>query len=580
MTEVNPRGMKRSGIWVVLALVGMAVATGGGYWWGLKHAGQSTSSSAPAEKKILYYRNPMGLADTSPEPKKDSMGMDYVPVYADEIRTAPTAGASQPERKVLYYRNPMGLPDTSPVPKKDSMGMDYTPVYEGDEVQAGQIKISLDKVQKLGVRTEPAAMRELDKTVRAMGQFQVNERRLYTVTTKFEGYIENLYVNATEQPVNRGQPLMQVYSPELVSAQEEYLIAWNGRKTLKNGTEESQSGIGYLAEGALKRLRNWDISDAQLQRLQQEGKATRTLTLYSPANGVVLEKTAVQGMRFMPGEPLYKIADLSSIWLVADVYEQDIGLVKMGAKARLKISAYPDKVFDGTITYVYPTLNAATRTVPVRIELANPGMLLKPAMFAEVELSVGGKGQVLTVPDSAVIDSGTRRIVLVQAQEGLFEPREVKLGARSDNYIEILEGVRNGEQVVVAANFLIDAESNLKAAIGGLGGHAGHGSVEKTDAVAPTAQPATVGHQAEGTVESVDAKAETISLNHGPVETLKWPAMTMSFKVANKALLQDLKPGARVTVEFVERQLGEWVITAIKPGAPVIASPANPPAGH
>ena len=536
MTEANPRGMKYSGIWILLALIGLAGASGAGYWFGTRHA-----------------------------------------VTADATVKSSSAKA---ERKVLYYRNPMGLPDTSPVPKKDAMGMDYTPVYEGDEEQSGQIKISLDKVQKLGVKTEPAAMRELVRTVRAMGQFQVNERRLYTVTTKFEGYIENLSVNATGQPVSRGQPLMQVYSPELVSAQQEYLIAWNGRQSLKNGTEESRTGVSLLAEGALARLRNWDISDAQLQRLQKDGKVTRTLTLYSPANGVVLEKIAVQGMRFMPGEPLFKIADLSSIWLVADVYEQDIGLVKMGAKARLKISAYPDKVFDGTITYVYPTLNASTRTVPVRIELANPGMLLKPAMFAEVELSVGGKGQVLTVPDSAVIDSGTRRIVLVQAQEGLFEPREVKLGARSDNYIEILEGVRNGEQVVVAANFLIDAESNLKAAIGGLGGHVGHGSGEKTNAVASTAQPATVGHQAEGTVESVDAKAETISLNHGPVESLKWPAMTMSFKVANKALLQDLKPGARVTVEFVERQPGEWVITAIKPGAPVIASPANPPAGH
>lgn len=428
--------MKRSVIWVALALVGIAVAASGGYWWGLKQIDKSstetsTGTAASATKKILYYRNPMGLSDTSPEPKQDSMGMDYIPVYV------------------------------------------------GDEVQTGQIKISPEKVQKLGVRTEPAALRELVRTVRAVGQFQLDERRLHTVTTKFEGYIEKLHVNATGQPVKRGQPLMEVYSPELVSAQEEYLIAWNGRQSLSSGTEESLVGVSRLAESALKRLRNWDISDAQLQRLKKDGKATRTLTLYSPANGVVLEKMAVAGIRFMPGEPLFKIADLSSIWLLADVFEQDLTLVHVGQSVKINVNAYPDKVLTGKVSYIYPTVTPETRTAKIRVELDNTNGILKPEMYATVQLVSGhGKADALMVPDSAVLDSGTRQIVLIQRAEGLFEPRDVKLGMRGNGYVEVIEGLSAGENVVVSANFLIDAESNLKAAIGGFG-HSAHGSKDK-----------------------------------------------------------------------------------------------------
>lgn len=492
MTEGNPRGMKRSALWIALSVLGLAAATGVGYWLGQKHPAPAEPSAATAkpERKILYYRNPMGLPDTSQIPKKDSMGMDYIPVYANEASAAVPKG----ERKILYYRNPMGLPDKSSVPKQDAMGMDYIPVYADEEPTPNQVKISLDKVQKLGVRTEPVALHEQVKTVRAVGQFQLDERRLATVTTKFEGYIEKLHVNATGQPVRRGQPLMEVYSPELVSAQEEYLIAWKGRQTLGNGTEESQVGVGQLADSALKRLHNWDISEAQLQRLQREGKATRTLTLYAPVGGVVLEKTALQGMRFMPGEPLFKIADLSAIWLIADVFEQDLSLVHVGQTVTMTVDAYPGKVLKGKITYIYPTVNPETRTAKVRVELPNPAGMLKPDMFANVELASGhGKTPVLSVPDSAVIDSGTRQVVLVQRGEGLFEPREVKLGMRSDGYSEVLQGLSEGENVVVRANFLIDAESNLKAALGSFGGHSGHGS-----APAKAAEPATTttsGHE-------------------------------------------------------------------------------------
>jgi len=515
--------------------------------------------------------------------------------------TAPAADASAPvagaalasgakARKLLYYRNPMGLPDTSPVPKKDPMGMDYVPVFEGgddsDESTPGsanEIKISTEKIQKLGVRVAPAELRPLEKIVRAVGRIEPDEKRLYAIAPKFEGYVERLHVNVTGQVVAKGQPLFEVYSPELVSAQREYAIAAEGMQALKNAGPEAQSGMKQLAESSLIRLKNWDISEEQVKSLAKSGEAKRTLTFRSPVTGIVTEKKALQGMRFMPGEMLYQIADLSAVWVIADVFEQDIGQVKVGAKARIRINAYPDKVFDGRIAYVYPTLKAETRTVSVRVELTNPGGLLKPGMFAQMELPVGAQDKVLTVPDSAVIDSGTRRIVLVQLRQGRFEPREVKLGARSDNYIEVLEGVRAGEQVVVAANFLIDAESNLKAAVGGLGGHAGHGS-----AAAGSQEVSSVagGHHAEGKVDSIDAKAGSVSISHGPVASLKWPAMTMEFKLANEAQLKDLKPGAAVSFDFVERKPGEWVITSIKPGVAgtsegkAASSATNPSAAH
>jgi RND family efflux transporter MFP subunit len=496
-------------------------------------------------------------------------GRAHVPASDTEAAAGATvagAGGAAKTRKVLYYRNPMGLPDTSPTPKKDQMGMDYIPVYENEDEEASQpgsanqIRISTEKIQRLGVKTEPATMRLLGKTVRAAGRVEPDERRVYAISPKFEGYVERLHVNVTGQPVAKGQPLFEVYSPELVSAQREYAIAAQGVEAMRAAGGDAQASMQQLAQSSLARLRNWDLSPEQIDTLVKTGEARRTVTFRSPATGIITEKKALQGMRFMPGEMLYQVTDLSSVWVLADVFEQDIGLIKSGTRASVKINAYPDKVFEGRITYVYPTLTADTRTVPVRVELANPGRLLKPAMFTQVEMQVGGSKKVLTVPDSAVIDSGTRRIVLVQAREGRFEAREVQLGARSDDHVEVRDGVKEGEQVVVAANFLIDAESNLKAAISGLAA-APSGAPMASGPVGPAA----VGHKGEGTVDGVDAKDGTLSLNHGPIASLKWPAMTMEFKVANPSLLKGLKAGLAVSFEFVERQPGEWVITSITP---------------
>ncbi|MFZ5540640.1 MAG: efflux RND transporter periplasmic adaptor subunit, partial [Pseudomonadota bacterium] len=297
-----------------------------------------------------------------------------------------------------------------------------------------------------------------------------------------------------------------------------------------------------------------DVSADEIAQLASGGEPRRTLTFRAPAAGVVLEKKAVQGMRFMPGEMLYQIADLSRVWLIADVFEQDIGRVRVGQPARVKLEAFPERRFEGRVTYVYPTVKAETRSAQVRVELPNPGGQLKPAMYAHVEIAAGG-GTVLAVPNSAVIDSGTRRVVLVDRGEGRFEPRAVKLGSRGDEYAAVLEGLKEGESVVVAANFLIDAESNLKAALGSM-------TAPEASAAAGKVQ---IAHSARGRLDDVDAKTGTLVISHEAIPTLKWPAMTMEFAAANEAIAKAVKPGTPIAFEIVERKPGEWVVTKIEP---------------
>jgi membrane fusion protein, copper/silver efflux system len=446
----------------------------------------ATTVEPDAPKKPLYYRHPMNPAVTADRPQKDEMGMDYVPVYAED---ASAVQATSP-RKVLHYRNPMNSSEISPLPKKDSMGMDYLPVYEGETGGNQGIRIAPEKIQKLGVRTEEAAPRRLPRLVRAVGTVVIDERRQHLVTARFEGWIRRLYVNATGQHVKRGQALLELYSPAVLTSEEEYLIASAGRRDLRKAGSQSRTTAEQLAASALERLRLWQIPEGELQRLQVEGKPSPTVTLTAPSDGVVLDKPAVEGMRFMPGEPLFRIADLSMVWLLADVFEQDLGAVRQGQAVTLHVNAYPSKRFRGRVGFVYPTLSAETRTGKVRIELPNPEGLLMPAMYGSVELEQPGLRASVTVPDSAVLDSGTRQVVLVRHGEETFEPRTVRLGQQGDGYVELLSGVRAGETVVVGANFLIDAESNLKAALRGMGGHEQQGE-------APTAEPTSLSGPSE-----------------------------------------------------------------------------------
>ena len=452
---------------ITAAAVAAALLAGGGYWLGQQKAdGPSATARAPTTaKKILYYRNPMGLPDTSPVPKQDSMGMDYIPVMEGEEDGAPASGD---QGKIVFYRNPMGLPDTSPTPKKDTMGMDYIPVYESEVAGPNFVRISTEKIQRLGVKTATVHQQELGRSIRAVGRLEVNERSIVNVSPRFEGWIEKLPTSAVGDNVRRGQVLFEAYSPEIYAAQQEYRLAEQGVATLASASSDARQGISRLTESSLSRLQQWEVPADEITRLRKGGEPRRTIAYRAPANGVVLEKMAIQGGRFMPGDVLFKIANLAQVWLQLDIAEQDLSAAKVGNVVTVTLDAYPGETFRGKVDFVYPTLNTETRTAKIRVVLANPGNKLKPGLYAQATLAGHSTGKTLVVPDSAVIDSGKRQIVLVSLGEGRFETREVKLGLRSEGLQSVLSGLGEGEQVVVSANFLIDAESNLKAAISGL----------------------------------------------------------------------------------------------------------------
>lgn len=340
--------------------------------------------------------------------------------------------------------------------------MDYIPVYEGDDADGGNIvKVSLDRVQRSGVRTVPAEARVLVQPVRAVGTVAIDESKLTVVAMRSVGYVEDLFVNTAGRTVRAGEPLFRVYSPDILNAQIDLRIALGAVQRGVSGVDTSQS-----INGAMQRLRNLGVPESRIKEVRDTGANPRTLDWPAPATGVVLSKRVINGQRVDAGEELYRIADLSTVWVIADVAEADVGLIKLGTPAQIAFRAYPNVPVEGRVTLIYPEVKAETRTARIRIEVPNPDGRLKADMYADVVFRVGVDGlPVVTVPNSAVIDSGTQQLVLVARGEGRFEPRPVKLGRRGYGYREVLGGVREGEEVVTTATFLIDAESNLRAAL-------------------------------------------------------------------------------------------------------------------
>jgi Cu(I)/Ag(I) efflux system membrane fusion protein len=323
-------------------------------------------------------------------------------------------------------------------------------------------------------------MMPLEKIIRTVGRVDYDEKRLVTVSPKIGGWIEDLFVDFTGRFVMKGEPLLTIYSPELVSTQEEYLIALQAKRDLVKSPFPEVAGSGNsLAESAKRRLKLWDITDDQIRILEETGQPKKTLTLYSPFSGFVLEKSAYKGMNVMPGMALFKLADLSVVWVLADIYEYELPFVRLGQQASIQLSYLPAETFIGKAIYIYPSLNPETRTAKVRFEFPNPYGKLKPEMYANVEIKVH-LGQKVAVPEGAIIDTGIRQMTVVDKGSGYFEPREVKVGAKVDNYYEVIKGLKVGERVVTSAAFLIDSESKLKEAVAGMAGmpgmeHAGHG---------------------------------------------------------------------------------------------------------
>ncbi|MFC4172397.1 efflux RND transporter periplasmic adaptor subunit [Microvirga sp. GCM10011540] len=487
--EHRPSGGKPASRRILVAIL-LLLALGTGAWLGFR-AGQhglalpggtafsswaedwlaarpgETGSAGAATGPVAYYHDPDGKPFYSAEPKKTPEGRDYVAVRANEDvsfddkpkdSAASGAAAGPNGKRILYYRNPMGLPDTSLVPKKDSMGMDYIAVYEGEAEDGSTVTVSPGRLQRTGVRSEAAERRVVTRPVRVPGTLKLDERRVALISLRSEAFIEKVESVTTGDRVRAGQPLLRLYSPEIAAASAQYLSVLN---------EGAGTGGGRAAvvEGARQRLENLNVPPAVLTEIERTRKVPTTITWSAPGDGIVLERNATDGMRAMPGDVLFRIADVSSLWVLADVPEHDLGVVRPGQAVTIRLRSLPGETFTGKIGLIYPQVNPETRTARVRIELPNPDGLLLPDMYADVEIATGAGKPVVAVPDSALIDTGTRQVVIVDKGEGRFEPRQVKVGVSGNGFVQIREGVEPGEQVVVSANFLIDAESNLKAAL-------------------------------------------------------------------------------------------------------------------
>ncbi|MEP6671415.1 MAG: efflux RND transporter periplasmic adaptor subunit [Chthoniobacter sp.] len=362
------------------------------------------------------------------------------------------SGKSAPgERQVKYYKSTMMLGEISQAPRQDSMGMDMVPVYEGEN-DRGAIAIDPVTTQNMGLRTALVTRGAVQRIIRTVGMIDFDETALSDVTTKFKGWIEKLYVDSTGRQVHKGEPLFEIYSPDLYTAQNEYALA--------------ATRGGGLKESARTKLKYFDVSPEQIAELEKSGQPKKTLSVSAPRDGIVVEKMVVEGQMVEAGMKLYRVADLSTVWVQAQVYEQDLGFIKLGQEALVSLSYLPDRKFRGRVTYIYPTVDEKTRTAKVRMEFHNPGFFLKPGMFATVQIESEIADDAVLVPDMAVLRSGEKNTVFIALDGGKFEPRTVTLGARSENYTyQVRSGLEAGERVVTSGQFMLDSESQLREAI-------------------------------------------------------------------------------------------------------------------
>ena len=435
-------------------------------------------SATPVEAKgpVIYYRDPDGKPLYSLTPKSTDAGQPYVAVHASEDigfdapkATAHADAQTEQGRKIIHYRNPMGLPDISPVPKKDSMGMDYIPVYEGEADEGDTVKVSPGKIQRTGVKTEPAGKRQIARNIRAPGVVEIDERRVSVVAPRFDGFIEKVGAVTSGTHVKKSEPLMTVFGQELLNQAARLLVEQDyGPSNDELSAPRSRRAQPAGVVGARRRLLNFGVPDEFIAEIKRTGTVPDTVIWPAPRDGVVLERNAVDGQAFKAGDVLFRIADHSVVWVMANVAEGDIGALKPGQSVKVTTRAHPGRVFSGKVAVVYPHLMKETRTVRVRIELPNPDLALLPDMYADVDIATGSDDPVVAVPNSAVIDSGDRQVVILDRGDGRFEPRAVKLGRKGDGYVEVMSGLQTGESIVVDGNFLIDAESNLQSALKGL----------------------------------------------------------------------------------------------------------------
>jgi Cu(I)/Ag(I) efflux system membrane fusion protein len=428
---------------------------------------RADQSPAPTERKIKYWRAPMDPTFIRDQPGKSPMGMDLIPVYEDE---ASTPAVPTTERKVKYWRAPMDPTFIRDQPGKSPMGMDLIPVYEDEATSApeGWVEIDPKFAQNIGVQSVEVTRTDIPFTIRTVGNITYNDQQVAWINTKYDGWIEKVYVNYVGETVAVGQKLFEIYSPQLVTTQKEYLQAIDYARPLAGGAyPEIAARSRSLVDSARERLKYWDIADDQIAELERTREPKRTLAMVSAVQGVVVQKMdqALEGMFVKAGMNLYKVADLSTVWAEVEIFENQAPWLKVGQSARLESPYEPGRTYSGRVRYIYPFLSNKTRTLRVSIELPNPGLELRADMYANVTLDVPSARQVLVVPSEAVIRSGKREVVVVMMGEGRFQVRKVELGVSGDGVLAVTSGLSEGERVVVSAQFLIDSESNLREAI-------------------------------------------------------------------------------------------------------------------
>lgn len=470
----------RAFVLIAVIVVSTAAVFGGRVLAAFQKEQPSTGSQDP--RKVLYWYDAMNPSHHYNQPGKAPDGMDLVPQYADESAGTQSAGspssqapanAAPGERKVLYWYDAMNPTHHYDKPGKAPDGMDLVPQYaeEGTgstSLPPGAVHIDARRQQLIGVRIGGVESETLNRDIRTTGQVTADETKIARIHLKVSGWVEQVYADFVGQLVQKGQPLFTLYSPDLVATEQEYLIAKRGEKDLGSSPfRDVSDGAISLLESTRQRLRLWDISDAQIKKLDETGEVTKNLTFYSPTTGFVLDRKAFPQAAITPETDLYTIADLTDVWVNADIYEYEAPYVRVGQEATMELSYYPGKQYRGRVTYIYPTVDPVARTIKVRLEFPNPKFDLKPDMFANVELQINYGKQIL-IPQEAVLDSGNKKVVFVAQGDGYFEPREIQTGPALDNKVVVLSGLKPGDSIVTSGNFLIDSESQLKSGMSGM----------------------------------------------------------------------------------------------------------------
>ena len=542
---------------ISLFLLPVVLFTGAALLLSICSPNQATAASGEEKGKTLYT---CGMHPQVVQDKPGNCpicGMKLTPIRKQAGAGAASGTAKAGERKIKYYKSTMIPGEVKPAPGKDSMGMDMVPVYEDEAEAIASQTIAIDPVttQNMGIRTANVTRGPLRRSVRTVGVIDYNETTLADVTTKFKGWIEKLYVNATGQLVMQGDPLFEIYSPELYSAQREYLLS------LEQNT--NAPGGAALKTSALTKLKFFDISDEQIAELERTGQPQKTLRIVAPQDGFVVDKMVVQGQMVEPGMKIYRLADLGLVWVQAQIYEQDLVYLKLGQEATVTLSYLPDREFRGRVTYIYPNVDEKTRTARVRMEFHNPGYFLKPGMFAEVRVVSELEPSVLLIPDMAILRSGEKTTVFAALDAGKFEPRTVTLGPQAENdYYQVLSGLNDGERIVTSGQFMLDSESQLREAIQkmlepkkptsesvtnmpesmpGMAGHEGMPGMTNHEAMAGMAAAPS----AEATVvKYICPMPEHVSIEYD--HPGKCPICGMTLVPVSGAALKKLQPGGKL----------------------------------